>query len=270
MNKAEELFEKMSGRKAVSCNKLEEGLSNDTFLINNDYVVRIRKENSDKYYNLKLERDIALRMAEMGLSETIITFSPLDGSKISSYISNSHRLSYPYLDDEFKAIARSIYALHSANLNTKINFDMFERFKYYKEESHVSLNSHHEERLIKELQDELKDEKMVLCHNDLVRGNILLKDGYAVLIDWEFASMNYSSFDIASFLSENNIDDNDLIRDFISYVEIEKKDDKKYFNMIKKLMEFENYLWFYWAMMKYRQTNDKRFIEIANSKKDAL
>lgn len=270
MNGAEKLFEELSGRKAISCVKIEEGLSNNTYLINGMYVIRLRKPTFDKYYQIDLEREICLRMSDIGISEQIISFDTLNGSKVSAYISGTERISNPITTDQLKLVAASLNKLHSCGVSAKIDFNMIDRFYYYKEESGENLNTRHEQKIIKKIQEEIKNEKKVLCHNDLVKGNILIKNNQAILIDWEFSGMNYQSFDLASFLSENSIRNIDDIKSFLSFIIGEKCVSKEYIEHIKNMITFENYLWYYWAMMKYKITNDKRFSDIAQEKKNAI
>ncbi|MFA5283091.1 MAG: phosphotransferase [Bacilli bacterium] len=270
MNNAEKLFEELSGRKATSCIRIEEGLSNDTYIVNGMYVIRLRKPSMDKYYQVDLEREIALRMSDIGISEQIISFDRLNGSKVSAYISGTERISNPIAIEQLKLIATSINKLHCCGVSAKIDFDILNRFDYYKQESGESLNHRHEQKIIEKIQKDLKNEKKVLCHNDLVKGNILLKNNQAILIDWEFAGMNYPSFDIASFLSENNITNSDDIKNFLSFITGEKSVSKDYFEHIKNMMTFENYLWYYWAMMKYKFSRDRRYLDIASEKKNAI
>ncbi len=54
----------------------------------------------------------------------------------------------------------------------------------------------------------------VLCHNDLNHMNIIWKNGYPKLIDWEYAGINDRYFDIASVLVEFDLDD-DLLDAFL-------------------------------------------------------
>ena len=55
---------------------------------------------------------------------------------------------------------------------------------------------------------------LVYAHNDLVKGNLLFKDEQLIVLDFEYAGLNISLFDIASFISENNL----------------SNDEKEYFN----------------------------------------
>ena len=43
---------------------------------------------------------------------------------------------------------------------------------------------------------------VVFAHNDLLSGNILLKDGKVKLIDFEYASFNIAAYDIANHFCE--------------------------------------------------------------------
>eukprot|EP00981_Chlorochromonas_danica_P002487 scaffold474_cov169-Ochromonas_danica.AAC.22 len=56
----------------------------------------------------------------------------------------------------------------------------------------------------------------VLCHNDLLSGNILLHDDQVTLIDFEYAAYNFRAFDLANHFCEFGGFDFDIVNEFPS------------------------------------------------------
>ena len=88
---------------------------------------------------------------------------------------------------------------------------------------------------------------------------MLFVDNKLYLLDFEYAGNNIELFDIASFISENNIEDIELIDYFISQFNVDKKD-------VITMIDFANILWYYWAQYNFTLTKKSIFKEIAIDK----
>jgi len=55
--------------------------------------------------------------------------------------------------------------------------------------------------------------ELVVCHNDPWPGNMVMVDGTAVLVDWEYSGLNDAAWDLADFAVEADLDrgDEDLL-----------------------------------------------------------
>ena len=96
-----------------------------------------------------------------------------------------------------------------------------------------------------------------------MKGNLLFKDKQLIVLDFEYAGLNISLFDIASFISENNLS-NDEKEYFLSqFKNINKKD-------VQTMINFENILWYYWASYMYKLTNKQIFNIIKEEKYKSL
>ena len=98
---------------------------------------------------------------------------------------------------------------------------------------------------------------------------MLIKEGKAYLIDFEFAGTNSPVFDLASTLSENKITDKDRIEIFLREY-FGKEDIEKEYQNVKRVMKFENALWFYWAKCRYTDSKQEAFLTIMEDKKKAF
>ena len=227
---------------------IEQGLTNDNYLLvledNSKIVYRKPKKHNIKFdYNN--EKNIIDLIKPLNIGPNELYFNPETGEKISSYIENTkyfNNHNYHHL----KEIAITLKKLHSLQVN--IEFKMFDKLNEYKgNEKSIFL---FEENIINSLIKYQSHDKQVLCHNDLVKGNLLFSDKF-YLIDYEYASNNYLEFDLASLLSENNIESNKTIIYFLKeYYGHEINED-----LFKKVMTyyvFEDILWSYWALNFYK------------------
>ena len=104
----------------------------------------------------------------------------------------------------------------------------------------------------------------VLCHNDVLYANFIESDEKDYLIDYEYAGNNILLFDIASFLSENNINDNKVQLEFINSYFDNVTDEL--LQDIYNMFDFLDILWGYWAFAMHHKYQDNIFLEIGNEK----
>ncbi len=106
----------------------------------------------------------------------------------------------------------------------------------------------------------------VLSHNDLIKDNILIdQNNKYYLIDYDFAMLNDPLFDFASFISESNLN-TENIKHLIKYNKLSPSD----YNRVLDLINYQNLLWCVWAIFMWERTNNPKFQEIANQKYQAL
>ena len=85
------------------------------------------------------------------------------------------------------------------------------------------------------------------------------------LIDFEYAADNNPLFDLASFLSENDIEDEKTRRHFLKFY-FNKRCDDKIYRRIVRLMALQDILWYYWAQMHYISSKQLVYKRIAHHK----
>ena len=234
--------------KIIKKEYIEQGLTNNNYLLTLDdgskIVHRIPKDNN-LYFDYSHEENIINLIKPLNISANELYFNPKTGEKYSEYIQN-----YTYFNNhskkQLKEIALSLKKLHS--LKVDFNFEMFDRLKQFKENNENIF--YFEENILDLLRKYQKDETTVLCHNDLVKGNLLFADKF-YLIDYEYAANNYKEFDLASLLSENNIESINNIEYFLNCY-YGKKINKNEFNKIITYYIFEDMLWSYWAINFYK------------------
>lgn len=255
------IINKIIGNKIKSIVPMHEGVSNSSFLVNNKYVVRV-KEEKEHFYSYHQEKDILKKTAKEYLSEIVI-YLDKDGNKVSEYIPNTHI--FKGTNKEIKLAALMLKKLHNCKAKTKYMFQPFIRYAYYKRKAKHE-DFPHEEIVLNKIKKIYKKYDYVICHNDCVDNNFLYSSTRSYLIDYEFASKNIALFDLASFLSENNITSQTKAKIFLDAYNFnyEYKEDLQY------MIYFENLLWFYWSMERYNSTKKKIYLSISKDKEKAI
>ena len=267
-------FERTSHTKVSSIREIEGGTGNNLFLVNWDYVVRVKRKNDvDGEFNTPNTEVAAISFAQK------IPFSPIapichydsvNGNKIETAIKDVEPL---VSDNEhvtlanLKRVIDAIKVFHQAQ--PVYSFSAEHRFYSYKKKSGEALPAGYEKKVLRDALRIIESEDLVLSHNDLWAGNILLpssEPSKAYLIDLEFASGNADIFDLASLLEENEIPEN-LCLEAIRYYYGLNFDEEKV-ERVKKMMLFLDALWFYWAMARYKETGKEAFRSIAKTKKE--
>ena len=269
MTNFKKIFENLAHEKLYSISPLEKGFSNTNYFVNDRYVLRIKSKYNNKFYDPKTEFQAMKDIKKLHLDIYCLSHDK-EGNKITVFEPLAKAFNpKKYTYKQIEKIAEALRNLHRVNTNVTKCFDYFKRLKYYKLKSHVRLNKILDKEMIKLGHKYFDYTSFCLCHNDLVQGNILFIEQELRIIDYEYASLNDPFFDLASFLSENNITELKAVETFL----------KTYFygyfkpyllEKIKDYFKLLDYLWYYWAMMMARKTNLPVYYEIAEIKKDRL
>lgn len=246
------------------------GLTNQNYIVtlknNKQYFVRIPYEHNHDLFNYELELKISQQIIPLDINLEFISLDPKTGIKISPYIENIKHLDELNLNEACVAVALDLKRLH-ASARVGVEFDIqakYEAFKKLNTIKKYNLNDY------EFLLDQLKEyPQRVLCHNDLVNGNIIEVNHKVYLIDYEYASDNHPYFDLLSFITENNIEDKQIRELFFeTYLKrkLTEKDKKdlRFFELIHDL------LWCQWAQMQASLINDPIYLKIAASKYNQL
>jgi thiamine kinase-like enzyme len=271
MGVVEQLFQKVTNEIPRSVRSLQDGFNNSSYLINGDKVFRLKKMSDTPFYSPKNEGTILQLIAPNRIGPRLFYFDYETGNMIDRYIEGDHRFLGPDVDlDQLLSLAGVLKRLHSVQGCTS-EFYPEQRFDSYKQRSSVELNDPQETQVRSLIQKIHKTEPLVLCHNDLVKDNVIIEpfSNKITLIDFEFAGLNNPEFDLASVLSENMIFDPQKCESFIkAYYGHDYTLDKG--KIVALFMAYENYLWYYWAVCRYKETSYPPFATIAEDKKKSI
>lgn len=102
--------------------------------------------------------------------------------------------------------------------------------------------------------DILESGPQVILHNDVVEGNLLIVGDKIKLIDFEYSGLGNPIFDIASFITERELNE-EQIAYFVSQFDNVNLDD------LKTVSKFLQIFWTRWALYKY-SISDKEIYKI--------
>lgn len=262
MNELREIIEKVSKTKINSLVLLDKGITNKNYLCNNSFIFKFKDQTINDFNDINNELVVANYLKDLNLTPShhfYDTFIIIDYLKGSSHLyDNDVSLFLPSLVESIKQIHRY------PNVDLLTNFAMLERLTFYKNNS-SSLSIKTEALIINNAKKYYDKAPLCLCHNDLVGGNILIKDNKLFLIDFEYAGLNDPDFDVVSFISENYW--------------LSKKDEelflKTYYKRVprKKITVYRRFLdllWAYWANYCYKKTGREIFKNILEEKLASL
>ena len=269
INEIKNIYLVISGNKIEKIERLKAGFSNYSYLINNQHVLRLKKPSKDRYYDAKRESLVIRNIAPLKISETVVYFNDQDGTKLSEFLPRTKKIIGQPSFLQLELVAKTLHKLHRAKLQSGVSFDLFNRLLFYKSQCLDFVDTVYERKTISAVKRFYENEPFVLCHNDVVNGNLLFRSRKVYLIDYEYAADNNPLFDLASYISENNIEDEKLRRHFLKAYYAKKCDDKTYRHLLK-LIEFQDILWYYWAQMHYIRTKEMIYKRIAHHKWKAI
>lgn len=259
------IFKDLSLKKIKSFDVLTGGFSNDTYLFNDAYVLKMPKSYVQPFINYENEDKILDYLKLNKQVETCYLYDYEKGYKISKFF---HGVRPYYLtpnDFQIKAVAKFLKKLHKYVIKDDIlSFDCINRIITYKKFCDKKIDGRYERKVLNRVKKILEKEKMVLCHNDLVQGNLLFKVDKLFVIDWEFAGLNSIYFDLASFISENNL--NDLQTKFFLKSYFGSTLNQTKIKKVNAFIDFENILWYYWASMMYINSFQEIYDKIKQEK----
>lgn len=251
--------------------RYDKGLTNHNYYAatqDEAYIVRIPREDNEQVVSRTHETAALTAIKQLEFDVPIVYYDEKSGIKITKFIPDCHEYNECLLEDKIEQVGYLLRSFHQADLNTPYCFDPYERYLQYR--SHVSdpiYDLSNFEHVMKDIAN--RNTHHVLCHNDLVSGNLLFSKEKLYLIDYEYAAMNDPLFDVISFLSENQIFDKDLRKRFYHAYFGKQPDDA----LMKQLVEweiFEDVLWCTWAMMMAESRNEQVYLDIAEDKYKAL
>lgn len=266
----EQIFKEATGQNVTSLRILENGFSNDSYLVNKEFVLRLKKTSDAPFYSPSDEKKIIDAVSQYRLCPKLLYFDNSSGNKLERFLPEDHYFPKGNLATahDLSLMASCLKRLHAVQGNFK-GFYAFERYVKYKNGSGENIEPEFESQVLAKVGGFFEKEPQVLCHNDLWSDNILYYKGMVVLIDFEFAGMNNPMFDLASVIGENYITDKNTALEFLKDYYGSQLDDSKT-RKIVLIVAFEDFMWYYWAKGRFLQTNHPAFLAIAQEKKDSI
>lgn len=250
--------------------KTDLGLTNQNYIFtlenNKQFFVRIPYAHNHDIFDYELERQIHETIKDSNINLPYVSIDPETGIKISPYLKNIKHLDELDLVKALPQIAKKIRQLHQYP-KTNVDFNTKQKYLTFKEKTiHQLFPLEDYEFVLEELD---KFSERVLCHNDLVNGNVIEYNDEIYLIDYEYACDNHPYFDLLSLLTENSIYNKHIRKLFFeAYFQCsitqQLQHDLDVFESVHDL------LWCQWAQMQYSILREPIYKEIAETKYDQL
>ena len=263
MDEIRKVYRKITGNSAQTIVDIYGGLNSHNYLINHQDVLRLKHPSIDPLNNPKTEYLAEQLVKPLNITPKLLHFNQKTGVKLTSYLNDVAFLRQPLDEKEIIIVAETIKALHQLKASDFPTFDPINRYDIYKKEAGIFTTYPNETKLIDFIKVDQEQGPLVFCHNDLVKGNLLFKDTKLYIIDYEYAGLNHPMFDLASFISENNINDQAMINLFLKTYFTDKPIQKRTFNIYIKFLD---YLWYYWAQALFKKTGQSVYKTIAHIK----
>ena len=204
--KTQLLVKEIFGEQAKIISPLVGGMMNQSFIIesnNKIYVLYISTEQANEMVDRPLEKANQKIIYDLGLTSKNVYFDVDKGIKANEFIEGNSLNNVNSFNS--KKVAALLKEMHSSNKLSRDDYQPFKRFIAYENEANSFLPNRDNDyqtlrKAIFDNKDFLESNKLVLCHNDAQKSNIVVdqNDNY-YLIDFEFMGNNDPIYDIATF-----------------------------------------------------------------------
>lgn len=256
--------------KILKQEKTDLGLTNQNYIVTLDdkqqFFVRIPYDHNHDLFNYELEKHIHETIKDANINLPYVSIDSETGIKVSPYLKNIKHFDELDLVQSLPKIAEKIRQLHQ-HPKTNVDFRTKEKYHIFKQKTKNSLINLDDYEFVLDELDQFSER--VLCHNDLVNGNVIEYNNEIYLIDYEYACDNHPYFDLLSLLTENSIYNKHVRKIFF----------EAYFNhpitqsLQHDLDVFESVhdlLWCQWAQMQFSILKEPIYKQIADQKYDQL
>ena len=205
MNK-EKLIKDVLSSDAFILSTLVGGMMNESSIVSSNgkkYVLYVSTEQANEMVNRDLEKDNQSLVYSLGITSKNVYFDTEKGIKINEFIKGS---SLDKISDyDLEKVAKLLHVLHGSNKLSQEDYQPFKRFIVYENDANSFIKEQDKDylelrKIIFDNKSYLESQKMVLCHNDAQKSNIVKSDkNEYFLIDFEFMGNNDPIYDIATF-----------------------------------------------------------------------
>jgi thiamine kinase-like enzyme len=249
---------------------LNKGLTNYNVLVqvgDDRFVVRFPKADTAHIVNRDHEAKALALIAKTDLDVETVYFDVQTGIKITRYVPDLVTFNEYTQPDRIERTAFLMRRLHALNTSIGEPFDPIARYHQYRKHVKTPLISDQTaQSVIIRLQH--LTPHLTLCHNDWVPGNIGFSSSKDYLLDYEYAGDNDPFFDVMSFITENDITDEERQRFLNAYFEQAPTASEQ--ERLDLYEAFHNLLWCTWAQMMWESRHEAIYHTIAQHKLNAF
>ncbi|WP_297208436.1 sugar phosphate nucleotidyltransferase [uncultured Brachyspira sp.] len=243
------------------------GLTNYNYKIRflgEDKVIRIPGIGTESFVDRPAEKKVTSIVPSTICPKTV--FFDWD-VKITDYLEGYHSITDEDLNTNFfKLFVIRLKELHNIKLEDYKDFkpmSMHSEINKYESIANKKIVTDTQRDFVLSIADEIENDEQVLCHRDLLYGNIMYNGEDVKLIDFEYSGFSSKYWDLANFICESNMNDEQR-SDFISLYD--GADEKR----VRKAQILVNYIWGYWYIVNNAKYYSKVHINALINNLDIL
>lgn len=258
-------IEKILNEEVIDIKKTSYGITNNNYIVSTktkkyfcrvpkDNLLLSKKNNESEALNILQEEPYFLKPVYYNQNLLITPFQ----ANAKTFISNKNL-------STIVEIARILKDFHNKKYIVENEFNPLTKFKQYFEQLENDNNDISKYiYLLDDFEKVYSPDR--LCHNDLVEGNFLFVKNNIYLIDFEYCGLNDYYFDIASFISENNLNYQETVTFLKNYF----NDEQCNFEKLDTFLKFADLLWYTWALLLYEKRGEEVYKTIFEEKLNNL
>ncbi len=253
----------------IMITQLSGGITNKLYRIQSeagDYTIRIYGDQTELFIDRNCEAHAIKEMAKIGVASRMIKFMPEIGVTIVEFIGDSIVLTNDHFLDKsfYSKIVDPIRKIHDSGIQlqkvfnpmveVKKMFSILKNLKVEYPEFDIAGTIERFEKLTEIIN--IPESEYSACHNDLLADNFILinegarykYDSLMYIIDWEYAEMAPSYYDIADMFQEILVPREAEIGIVAEYCKGDYFDRTLYF--IDLFKPFPDIYWFLWSLIQ--------------------
>ena len=124
------LFEEITKKEVRTQIQLKEGITNENYLINDAYVLRLPKKDHDETINYKLEDEVYKKIEPLKISEKLVYFDSNKGIKVSKFVHNTRFYVSTPSDAQIRDVAKLLKKIHGSNIKVSKDYEIIKKLTY--------------------------------------------------------------------------------------------------------------------------------------------
>ena len=263
-----EYFSKLLNKRIHSVYKKDNRLFGDVYFFNDAYVLKDYHNEVIPLLSLERMKTVYELLEDDKLTEKVIVIDDYHNRFISKIVHGDVGFIDEPDESQVRYVAKNLKKLHKHVSEYDIPMDIVEDLYKFKDSSKNRINKVLENRIVREVNN-IKDKTPIgLCHNLPNRHNVIYKLENSLLINFELSNINYTYFDLASYIHEN-LKTPSVIKEFLSTYF------GSTFNSLKQkrveiFINFVALYYYYYYQTLFNITNDIRYSPLIDKERAFL
>lgn len=263
-----EYFTSLLNKKIHSVYKKDNRIFGDVYFFNDAYVIKDYHKEELPLLSLERMKSVYEYIENDKLTEKIIVIDEYHLRKVSKIVHGD----VGFIDEpdisQVRYVAKDLRKLHKHVTEYDIPMDIVSNLYKFKETSKDKINKVLENRIVREVNEIKEKIPYGLCHNLLNKDNVIYKLNDALIINYELSNINYTYFDLASYIHEN-LKSKQVINEFLNHYFGASFNSLK-LRRVETFIPFVSLYYYYYYQTLYKLTNDDRYISLINKERRYL